>query len=375
MTTEMTVTRQQDGALARRPGNPADADVEPAAIAATADRQAVPVLTAAQARVEEVNAALAAAYEQASTLDLTEAEAARLMERFPDDAVEIRPHDGLLYLPHILIRRRLNEVFTPGKWSLIRRREWTQGNTIYGEYVLVIRGAFIGETIGGHEYVPTNPKVNYSDALESTAAEALRRIAAKLLSCGDQVWDPGYCRAFLRAWGEQYRDRDNKVKWRKLDAPRHAAGPAGRPADPEQDPTLINPEQWGQLRAALAANGTPPRELLDYLGVSRPGLIRVRELAGLLELAGKPRSQWPANADTARETPAPAAPPDKAATLAQIAELRSEARRAGLSDAEVRALLQPHGATDWHQLSEDRAGWMLEELRDLPTGREPGAEG
>lgn len=148
--------------------------------------------TAQELRVVEVSEALVPAYQRASTLELSEEEIEQIMAPFPDEYVEIRPHDGLIFIPHIHISNRLNKVLKPGKWALIRRREWFDqpSNTMFGEYILVIRGCYVGESVGGHPFQPNNPKVNYSDTLESTAAEALRRIAGKRLSCGSQVWDP-----------------------------------------------------------------------------------------------------------------------------------------------------------------------------------------
>jgi hypothetical protein len=154
--------------------------------------------TSQQLRIMEVSQALEPAYQKASTLELTDEEIAALTAPFPDEAIEIRPHDGLIYLPHINISDRLNKVFKPGKWALICRRHWVQEGTMYGEYVMLVRGCFIGESVGGHPYYqPNNPKTNYSDTLESTAAEALRRIAGKRLSCGSQVWHPDYARDWV----------------------------------------------------------------------------------------------------------------------------------------------------------------------------------
>src|SRR5437899_3215444 len=66
--------------------------------------------TAQELRVVQVSEALLPAYQKASTLELTDAEIEALMAPFPDSAVEIRPHDGLIYLPHINISDRLNQV-------------------------------------------------------------------------------------------------------------------------------------------------------------------------------------------------------------------------------------------------------------------------
>lgn len=189
--------------------------------------------TSQEMRVIEVNEALLPAYQRASTLELTETEIGNLMGHFPDDAVEIRPHDGLIYIPHILISDRLNWVFGPGKWALICRRHWLEGTTMYGEYILLIRGCYVGESVGGHPYQPNNPKTNYSDTLESTAAEALRRIAGKRLSCGSQVWNPDYA----RKWVAKYAVQERNGKWF-----RHGT-PAPEPAKSAPQPTVSAPQK------------------------------------------------------------------------------------------------------------------------------------
>lgn len=206
--------------------------------------------TAQQMRVIEVSEALMPAYQKASTLELTDAEIAEIMAPFPDSTVEIRPHDGLIYIPHIHISDRLNHVFKPGKWALVCRRHWLEGTTMYGEYVLLIRGCYVGESIGGHPYQPNNPKTNYSDTLESTAAEALRRICGKRLSCGSQVWNPEYA----KGWCDKYAARGADGKWFKrkegkvVPIPTTAtktptkAAPADATETPEQ-----KKERWAKL--------------------------------------------------------------------------------------------------------------------------------
>lgn len=163
------------------------------------DAPAVPVVDAKQHRQIEVNEALLPAYQKASTLVLTEKERTDLTAPFSDEDVEKRPHDGLLYIPHIVISDRLCQVFGPGQWCTVRRREWIEGTRIYAEWVMLIRGCFIGESVGAMDYHPNNAKMNYSDALEGTRGECIRRIAAKELSCGSQVWRPSYC----RQWNER----------------------------------------------------------------------------------------------------------------------------------------------------------------------------
>lgn len=203
-------------------------------------------LTPQQARTVEVTEALAPAYAKASTLELTDAEVAALMAPFPDSSVDIRPHDGLIFLSHIHISDRLNAVLKPGKWTLLCRRHWLEGGTLYGEYVLLIRGCFVGESVGGHQYQPNNPKTNYSDSLESTAAEALRRIAGKRLSCGSQVWHKDYAEKWVAANAEQVNG-----KWRKRGTAQQKPNetPGARPQQsvsprtPPPTPKAMTPEE------------------------------------------------------------------------------------------------------------------------------------
>lgn len=199
-----------------------------------------PQRTSQECRVMEVSEALLPAYQKASTLELSDAEVEALMAPFPDEVVECRPHDGLLYIPHICVSDRLNRIFKPGKWALIRRREWFDGGTMFAEYVLLIRGAFVGESIGGHPFARNNPKINYSDVLESTAAEALRRICGKRLSCGSQVWNPEYC----RQWEERFRVYVNgKYGKRRPDAPKASApvAPTAQQLSPQTAPKPAGP--------------------------------------------------------------------------------------------------------------------------------------
>lgn len=152
-------------------------------------------------RAVEVNEALLPAYQKASTVTINPEEERKLREPFPDDAVEVRPHDGLLYIPHIMISERLNDAFGVGAWAMIRRWEQMRDSKVYASWILMVKGAFIGETVTGHQYVENNPKMDYADALESTRGDAIRRIAAKDLGCGCQVWKPTYC----AEWEAKYR--------------------------------------------------------------------------------------------------------------------------------------------------------------------------
>lgn len=197
----------------------------------------VPPMTAAQHRVVEVNEALLPAFQKAGNLVLAKDEIERLMARFDDDKVSARPHDGLLYIEHIHIARRMNEVFGPMQWTMIRRREWCEANRVYAEWVMVVRGVYAGESVGAMDYHPSNPKMNYSDALEGTRGEAIRRIAGKYLSCGDQVWEKSYC--------EEWKERQRAPR-----APRAPEATAPRAAAPPQAPKPMTRAEQRPMESA-----------------------------------------------------------------------------------------------------------------------------
>lgn len=174
-------------------------------------------------RAAEITAALTPAYTNASRLKIAKAEAKKLTKPFPEKDVEIRSTDGAIFIPHIFLSQRLNEVFGPGAWSLICREHYFEEDSqmLYAEHILIIRGCFVGEAVGEHKFNPLNGE-KYGDALESSAAEALRRICGKRLSCGNQLWQPVFCQTWQNKFAETfqadvYEHGENRkvLRWRK----------------------------------------------------------------------------------------------------------------------------------------------------------------
>ena len=63
-----------------------------------------------------------------------------LIRSIPDKDIEVKP-DGVLYLPEIKYRRRLNEAFGPMGWGLIPRGEVNVGaHIVTREYALIVGG-------------------------------------------------------------------------------------------------------------------------------------------------------------------------------------------------------------------------------------------
>lgn len=168
-------------------------------------------ITPAQARVEAVANLLHKAYERASTLDLTKAEIEKLQAPFPDEAffTGAAGKENLIYIEHASLRDRLNQVVGLGKWSLVVRRHWAEkfrfyskrdqrqaeGDRIYVEAVLLVKGCFVGESIGNMDYYP-NDSTNYGDAFEGAKSAALRR-CCKELGVGLQAWHKDFCQGWF----------------------------------------------------------------------------------------------------------------------------------------------------------------------------------
>lgn len=209
------------------------------------DADAEVQLTPQEHRVNQVADALHAAYLKAGTLEMTDAEFDALTAPFPDELVEVLPYNGLAYIPHIHISNRIMKVFK-GKWAILRRREWFERGTMYGEYVLIIRGVAIGESVGSAKMASGNKQIDYDDVLESTKGVALRRIAGKHLSCGSQVWEPSYTRAWSAQWVETFTNKQGKMEWRKRSTPKTATAQQPPPSRPAKSFDDYQPQKSGE---------------------------------------------------------------------------------------------------------------------------------
>jgi hypothetical protein len=168
---------------------------------------------AKQLRTEHVGALLGEAYKGASQLKLTKDEQKKLREDFPDNEIEIRPHDGIIYIGHMALRERLWAVFGPGAVAEICRERFmrSDANEIAVDLVLMIRGVFVAEAVGSAKYFPNNPKMTFGDVVESAWSEALRRCCKKF-GVGTQVWRPAYVREWLEKNATQFGG-----KWHRKD--------------------------------------------------------------------------------------------------------------------------------------------------------------
>ncbi|KAG9500233.1 hypothetical protein J7337_008706 [Fusarium musae] len=102
------------------------------------------------------------------------------------DDVEVKP-DGIIYLPEVKYRRRLNEAFGPMAWGMVHRGDVVIGNQIVTrEYALIVNGR--------PESIPA--------AIEGAKSNALMR-CCKDLGIASELWDPVYIRWFKKHYIEE----------------------------------------------------------------------------------------------------------------------------------------------------------------------------
>ncbi|KAG6061419.1 hypothetical protein E4U17_001782 [Claviceps sp. LM77 group G4] len=130
--------------------------------------------------------------------------------------IEVKP-DGILYLPEIKYRRKLNETFGPMGWGLIPKGEAVVGSSIVTrEYALIVDGRFVSQAQGENNYF--GPE-QLPSAVEGCKSNALMR-CCKDLGIGSELWDPQFLRWFRKThieevWAEHMVTKKKKTLYFK----------------------------------------------------------------------------------------------------------------------------------------------------------------
>ncbi|KAG5946930.1 hypothetical protein E4U60_003590 [Claviceps pazoutovae] len=113
--------------------------------------------------------------------------------------IEVKP-DGILYLPEIKYRRKLNETFGPMGWGLIPKGEAVVGSSIVTrEYALIVDGRFVAQAQGENNYFGPD---QLPSAVEGCKSNALMR-CCKDIGIGSELWDPQFLRWFKKTHVEE----------------------------------------------------------------------------------------------------------------------------------------------------------------------------
>ena len=228
-------------------------------------------VTASQAKIQAIADLTHSAYQKAATLQLTKEESEALQADFPDEAFKTGAagKDNLIYIEHAFLRDRFAQVFGMGQWAIITRRSWSEqfvipawgqkpavnGERVYVEAMLVIRGCFVGEAIGAMEYYPKNNAQNYGDAVEGAKTAAFRR-CAKEFGVGLQAWKKDWCQGWF----------DRKLGKKPVATP----PPPAAPAKPKVEPKLPTAETRKWMIARLESLRKAAEEYFQKCGQLLP---------------------------------------------------------------------------------------------------------
>jgi len=187
-----------------------------------------------------------------------------------DDEIEIRPDDGMLYLPQTRYRLRLNQAFGVGGWALRLKPEnpLVQGNRVFWPGMLYAGGRFLAEAMGEGRWIEKNAKSTYGTATESAKSDCLTR-CCKDIGVGLELWDPVFTQKWKARWAHEIRNPENygpPTIWAKRETP--VGGPTP-PPPPQKDVTADRPpadaEQTGRVLSLLDAKRWAPPYRRNWL--------------------------------------------------------------------------------------------------------------
>ncbi|KAJ4139845.1 hypothetical protein NW768_001190 [Fusarium equiseti] len=132
------------------------------------------------------------------------------------DDVEVKP-DGIIYLPEVKYRRRLNEAFGPMGWGMVHRGEVVVGqNIVTREYALIVNGRMVSQAQGENNFFSAE---GVPAAIEGAKSNALMR-CCKDLGIASELWDPVFIRWFRKnymeeRWVEHATTKKKRTFWYK----------------------------------------------------------------------------------------------------------------------------------------------------------------
>lgn len=177
----------------------------------------------------------------------------------PND-VEIRP-DGIVYLPGVFYRDRLNTAFGPGAWAIaprgpIRTRSSGGGELVIYHGALWVLGRFVSEAVGQCLYYPNNRGMTFADAAEGARTDCIGR-CCKDLGVARDLWDPGW----RDEWKQKYSEVVDGKPRRKARPSKMTTASASAPSAASHPSATAAPAAQGAPAAAPATSAAPAADL------------------------------------------------------------------------------------------------------------------
>ena len=136
-----------------------------------------------------------------SLLELPKASVEVLTAAADPTEVLIRP-DGIVYVPEIVVRERLDKAVGVGRWALKCEQapHWdAECNEAYYDGSLWVMGFYVARAVGCCRWHPSNRTMSKGDALEGAKSDCLKR-CTKDLGMFRDLWKP----AFVRQWKAKF---------------------------------------------------------------------------------------------------------------------------------------------------------------------------
>ncbi len=139
--------------------------------------------------------------------------------------VEIKP-DGIVYMPGVFYRSRLNQAFGPGAWAIsprgtARRMPKGGGELVVYHGALFVLGRFVSERMGHCMYYPSNAGMTFADAYEGAITDCVSRCCKDIIPGVEVLWEKGWRDEFQRAYCETYENqKTGKTEWRRKSSSR-----------------------------------------------------------------------------------------------------------------------------------------------------------
>jgi len=148
-----------------------------------------------------------------------------LTASIPENIIEIRPDDGMIYLPQTEYRRILNNAFGVGGWAIRPLEIKKVDDVVVYSGELWAHGRYIASAMGEQRYIESNKKMSWATAVEGAKSDCITR-CCKDIGIAIDLWSPQFSKKWVtehavKVWCDPASNSNVKGKWfwRKTNEP------------------------------------------------------------------------------------------------------------------------------------------------------------
>lgn len=140
-----------------------------------------------------------------------------LTASIPEDIIEIRPDDGMIYLPQTEYRRILNNAFGVGGWAIRPLEIKKVDDVVVYSGELWAHGRYIASAMGEQRYIESNKKMSWATAVEGAKSDCITR-CCKDIGIAIDLWSPQFSKKWVaehavKVWCDPASNSNVKGKW------------------------------------------------------------------------------------------------------------------------------------------------------------------